>query len=124
MGSPACHFGPQHVKDLAGPRFNIKMVSSFLTSIWTNPMLKERRPVGRLFFNMGLPIPVRRRLYIETGSRFLQVECCTKNQDSKMSQIDMVPILIRRRRRPGILVIWENKRQYNAVSHWMSVHID
>ena len=32
-----------------GPRFNIKMVSSYLTSIWATPMLKERRPVGRLF---------------------------------------------------------------------------
>ena len=50
-----------------GTRFNIKMVSSYLTSIWATPMLKERRPVGRLFFNMGLPILVRRRLNIETG---------------------------------------------------------
>ena len=30
-------------------------------------MLKESRLVGRLFFNTGLPILVRRRLYIETG---------------------------------------------------------
>ena len=30
-------------------------------------MLKERRSVGRLFFNMGLSILVRRRIYIETG---------------------------------------------------------
>ena len=32
-----------------------------------NPMLKERRPEGRLCFNMALPILVRRCLYIETG---------------------------------------------------------
>ena len=30
-------------------------------------MLKERRSVGRLFFNMGLPTLVKWRLYIETG---------------------------------------------------------
>ena len=30
-------------------------------------MLKERRPVGRLFFNMGLPIAVRWRLYIASN---------------------------------------------------------
>ena len=30
-------------------------------------MLKKRRPVGRLFFHMGLPILVRWYLYIGTG---------------------------------------------------------
>ena len=50
-----------------GPRFNIKMVSSYLTSVWATPMLKERWPVGHLFFGMVLPILVRQCLYIETG---------------------------------------------------------
>ena len=50
-----------------GPGCNIKMVSSYLISIWATPMLQERRPVGRFFFNTGLSIPYR--LYIETGPR-------------------------------------------------------
>ena len=33
------------------------------------PMLKIRRSYDRLIFNMGIPIPVRRGLYIETGPR-------------------------------------------------------
>ena len=60
------HALPGHVW-FPGPRFSIKMVTSHHISIWATPMLKGRRPVGRLFFNMELPIPVRRRLYIETG---------------------------------------------------------
>ena len=35
------------------------------------PMLKMRRSGDRLIFNMGIHIPVRRNLYIETGLRFL-----------------------------------------------------
>ena len=31
------------------------------------PMLKIRRPNGRLIFNMGIPIPGKDGLYIETG---------------------------------------------------------
>ena len=46
------------------------MAPSYLTSIWASPMLMERRPVGRLFFNMESPISERWRLYIETGPRF------------------------------------------------------
>ena len=33
-------------------------------------MLKMRRSRDRLIFNMGIPIPGKDRLYIETGSRF------------------------------------------------------
>ena len=33
------------------------------------PMLKIRRSWDRLIFNMGIPILVRRYLYIETGPR-------------------------------------------------------
>ena len=33
------------------------------------PMLKIRRPNGRLIFNMGIPIPGKDSLYIETGPR-------------------------------------------------------
>ena len=35
------------------------------------PMLKIRRPNGRLIFNMGIPIPGKDGLYIETGPRTL-----------------------------------------------------
>ena len=35
------------------------------------PMLKIRRPNGRLIFNMGIPIPGKDGLYIETGCRSL-----------------------------------------------------
>ena len=35
-------------------------------------MLQERRPIGRFFFNMGLPMPVRQHLYIEIGPRDAQ----------------------------------------------------
>ena len=31
------------------------------------PMLKIRRPTGRLIFNMGIPIPGKTVFYIETG---------------------------------------------------------
>ena len=31
------------------------------------PMLKIRRPNGRLIYNMGIPIPGKDGLYIETG---------------------------------------------------------
>ena len=50
-----------------GTHFNIKMLSYFIGM--DNSMLKERRPVGRLSFNMVLPILVRWRLYTETGPR-------------------------------------------------------
>ena len=36
----------------------------------TIPMLKIRRPNGRLIFNMGIPIPGKDGLYIETGPWF------------------------------------------------------
>ena len=35
------------------------------------PMLKIRRPTGRLIFNMGIPIPGKTVFYIETGPWFL-----------------------------------------------------
>ena len=35
------------------------------------PMLKIRRPTGRLIFNMGIPIPGKTVFYIETGPRWL-----------------------------------------------------
>ena len=37
------------------------------------PMLKIRRPTGRLIFNMGIPIPGKTVFYIETGPRSLFV---------------------------------------------------
>ena len=33
------------------------------------PMLKIRRPTGRLIFNMGISIPGKTVFYIETGPR-------------------------------------------------------
>ena len=39
------------------------------------PMLKIRRPTGRLIFNMGIPIPGKDGLYIETGSWGLTCPC-------------------------------------------------
>ena len=41
-------------------------VSLYLIRIWTTPMLKERRLVGRLLFSLGLPLQVARRLCNET----------------------------------------------------------
>ena len=38
-----------------------------------NAHVKERRPVGCLFFNMGLPTLVRGRLYLETGPGALEI---------------------------------------------------
>ena len=40
------------------------------------PMLKIRRSQDRLIFNMGIPIPVRRHIYIETPRR---VQCHRKS---------------------------------------------
>ena len=42
-----------------GPRFIKKMLSYLILPVWATPILKERQPVERLLFNMGLPIPVR-----------------------------------------------------------------
>ena len=47
-----------------GPRLNIKTVFPGMGI----PMLKIRRSWDRLIFNMGMPIPVRRYLDIETHS--------------------------------------------------------
>ena len=60
---------PAHVCHglLPGSRLNIKTVFSGMMI----PMLKIRRSWDRLIFNMGIPILVRRHLYIETASRFI-----------------------------------------------------
>ena len=52
-----------------GPRLNIKMVFAG-TRI---SMLKIRRSRDRLIFNMGIPILVRRHIYIETAPRSQRV---------------------------------------------------
>ena len=39
------------------------------------PMLKIRRPNGRLIFNMGIPIPGKDGLYIETGPWYHEFRC-------------------------------------------------
>ena len=52
---------------LTGPRLNIKTVFPRYIAI---PVLKIRRSRDRLVFNMGIPILVRRHLYIETAQRF------------------------------------------------------
>ena len=38
------------------------------------PMLKIRRPTGRLIFNMGIPIPGKTVFYIETGPRSISLQ--------------------------------------------------
>ena len=48
-----------------GPRLNIKTV---FPDTWI-PMLKIRRSWGRHIFNIGIPILVRRHLYIKTAPR-------------------------------------------------------
>ena len=40
------------------------------------PMLKIRRPTGRLIFNMGIPIPGKTVFYIETGPWYLYLLWC------------------------------------------------
>ena len=37
------------------------------TSLWNRSLLKIRRSHDRLIFNMGIPIPGKGGLYIETG---------------------------------------------------------
>ena len=41
------------------------------------PILKIRRPIGRLIFNMGIPIPRKTVFYIETGP-WWQLKQCRK----------------------------------------------
>ena len=50
-----------------GPHLNINTVFPVMGI----PMLKVRRSWDRLIFNMGIPILVRRHLYIETGPRWV-----------------------------------------------------
>ena len=45
-------------------------ITRFRLASMGNSMLKERRPEGRLFFNMGLTIPVGRNPNIDTTPRF------------------------------------------------------
>ena len=45
-------------------------------------MLKIRRPNGRLIFNMGIPIPGKDGLYIETGPRPLPELLLTQFTDT------------------------------------------
>ena len=54
------------MKQLPGPRFNIGTVFPGMVIL----MLKIRRSRDRLIFNMGIPILVRRHLYIETDPSF------------------------------------------------------
>ena len=54
---------PKHRKILYVVCFNTKMAFYMIGT--DNYMSKERRLVGRIFFNMKLPTLVRRRLYIE-----------------------------------------------------------
>ena len=51
----------------SGPRLNIKTVFPR----YGMPMLKIRRWLDYLVFNMGIPILVRLYLYIDTGPGFL-----------------------------------------------------
>ena len=50
-----------------GPRLNIKTV----LSTYGDFQLKIRRPLGRLFFNMGIAIPGKTVFLIETAPRLL-----------------------------------------------------
>ena len=55
------------------------------------PMLKIRRPTGRLIFNMGIPIPGKTVFYIETGPRWFETpprSLWRHFNDSKLSQLD------------------------------------
>ena len=54
---------------------------SYLTRKMGNSMLKERRAVGRLFFNRALPILVGLRLYVETGPQSLEIHACFNHMD-------------------------------------------
>ena len=57
------------LKQIPGGRLNIKM-SSYQ---YRDSHVKDKRSCDRLIFNMGIPIPVRDGLYIETGPWLLQV---------------------------------------------------
>ena len=51
-----------------GQRLNIKTnIKKRLSHVWGIPMSKIRRSRDRLIFNMGIPILVRRHLFIETA---------------------------------------------------------
>ena len=54
------------ILEYSGGHLNIKM-SSYR---YRDPMLKIRRSHDRLIFNMGIPIPAKDGLYIETGPWF------------------------------------------------------
>ena len=64
---------PSGNKPLPGPMRTQGAVSIRKTVLpgMAIPMLKIRRPNGRLIFNMGIPIPGKDGLYIETGPRCL-----------------------------------------------------
>ena len=66
------------------------------------PMLKIRRPTGRLIFNMGIPIPGKDGLYIETGPWLcwncvpsLFVELCHDMYDNHFNLFSLYLIRIR-----------------------------
>ena len=50
------------------------------------PMLKIRRPTGRLIFNMGIPLPGKTVFYIETGPRPLAISWGNHGGDENISK--------------------------------------
>ena len=73
LPTQAC--GPS-VNSRPGPRFNTKLAFPR----YGIPMLKIKRSPNCLTFNMGIPILVRRHLYIETAPRWRAVMWVTPDQ--------------------------------------------
>ena len=65
-------FAGKRLQPICGKEMNQGAVSIRKTVLpgMTIPMLKIRRPNGRLIFNMGIPIPGKTVFYIEMGPRF------------------------------------------------------
>ena len=57
-------------------------------------MLKIRRPLERLIFNMGIAIPGKTVFLIETAPRYLFIDCVMSNnsEESQKYQLEMIKI--------------------------------
>ena len=60
-----------------------------LSQVWGFPILKIRRSLDHLIFNMGIPILVRWHLYIETGPRSILVQIMVFHMPGKMPGNDL-----------------------------------
>ena len=74
-------------------------------------MLKIRRPLGRLIFNMGIAIPGKTVFLIETPPRFISIHISGQSRHSSIIQaVFMVRLLATCKQSVKVLITIQEKR--------------